>query len=70
MCDKELRYKARHPFHPLCNFLDCAWGMGCIGSEQCKHGDPMNKNCSGFELEPTDEEIKAAKEKFGSIPCL
>jgi hypothetical protein len=58
--ERQMRLEKRHPFNPACNYLDCAWGMGCAGLEDCWHGDPMNKDCPGFVPEPTDEEIEAA----------
>jgi hypothetical protein len=58
--EKLMRWEKRHPFHPACNFLDCAWGMGCACREGCRHGDPMNKDCPGFVPDPADEEIEAA----------
>ncbi|GHV78586.1 hypothetical protein AGMMS49944_03770 [Spirochaetia bacterium] len=60
-----MKWEKRHPFNPVCNFLDCAWGIGCAGRGSCRHGDPMNKDCPGFEPEPTDEEIEAAMKEEG-----
>jgi hypothetical protein len=67
--EKASRYSERELSTPLCNYLDCAWGMGLAGRGVCGHGDYRKKDCLGFEPEPTDEEIEEAKENFRSIPC-
>lgn len=42
-----------------CNYLDCAWGMGLAGMGRCRHGNPRDPKCSGFELDVDYEEEPA-----------
>ena len=53
---------------PVCNWLDCAAGMGVAGCGFCfLGGNPMEKNCPKFIPDPEDADIEKAVEEWEKV---